>query len=278
MGTQLQSDLKGVCVLTLTIIMALVAVNKLVATVNAREIGWQASGNGGAVAAGHPDSVAAGISILEKGGNAADAAAATILALAVTDYGLFAIGGEVPILVYDSKSNQVKSISGIGGAPRNPDAIKWFYENGIPSKGSMKAAPTPSALDAIITLLSVYGTVSLSDAVSPTLELLDRGKAQWHPNLAITLRKLLETEAKTVGTREQKLQAARDRFYRGDIADELEAWYIATGAWIRKQDLESHITRIEDPVVNDYLGYTVCKCGPWTQGPAIQKLGENLLI
>ena len=175
MGTQLQSDLKGVCVLTLTIIMALVAVNKLVATVNAREIGWQASGNGGAVAAGHPDSVAAGISILEKGGNAADAAAATILALAVTDYGLFAIGGEVPILVYDSKSNQVKSISGIGGAPRNPDAIKWFYENGIPSKGSMKAAPTPSALDAIITLLSVYGTVSLSDAVSPTLELLDRG-------------------------------------------------------------------------------------------------------
>ena len=68
-------------------------------TVNARgddQITWKGSGVGGAVAAGEADSVAAGIRLLEKGGNAADAAAATLLALAVTDYGLFAIGGEVP--------------------------------------------------------------------------------------------------------------------------------------------------------------------------------------
>ena len=145
------------------------------------EITWQATGKGGAVAAGQAASVAAGISILEKGGNAADAAAATILALAVTDYGLFAIGGEVPILVFDAKTQRVKSISGIGAAPRNPEAIRWFYENGIPSKGSMKAAPTPSAVDAVITLLRVYGTISFTEAVAPTLKLLDEGTADWHP-------------------------------------------------------------------------------------------------
>ena len=64
--------------------------------VNARgddQITWKSSGAGGAVAAGEADSVAAGIRLLEKGGNAADAAAATLLALAITDYGMFAIGG-----------------------------------------------------------------------------------------------------------------------------------------------------------------------------------------
>ncbi len=264
-----RSNLRLVQMLMHPTIIAVFLVTWWVVGVTAKEIGWQATGRRGAVAAGHSDSVAAGMLILERGGNAADAAAATILALAVTDYGMFAIGGEVPILVFDAKSNQVKSISGIGGAPRNPEAIKWFYENGIPSKGSMKAAPTPSAVDAIITLLQVYGTVSFAEAVAPTLALLDAGKAEWHPKLAITLRKLVETEANTKGTREQKLVASRDRFYRGDIADELEAWYIETGAWLRKQDLAAHVTRIEDPVFTDYLGYTVYKCGPWTQGPVL---------
>jgi len=240
-----------------------------IAALGAAEITWQATGTGGAVAAGQPGSVAAGISVLEKGGNAADAAAATILALAVTDYGSFAIGGEVPILVFDAKAENVKSISGIGGAPLNHESIQRFYENGIPFKGSMKAAPTPSAVDAIITLLRVYGTISFKEAVAPTLDLLDHGTEDWHPKLAITLRKMVETETMTAGSREQKLIATRDRFYRGDIADELEAWYIDTGAWLRKQDLESHVTLIEDPVSVNFQGYTVYKCGPWTQGPVL---------
>ena len=56
------------------------------------------------------------IRLLEKGGNAADAAAATLLALAITDYGLFAIGGEVPLIIYDAGKNEVKVLSGLGAA------------------------------------------------------------------------------------------------------------------------------------------------------------------
>ena len=63
--------------------------------------------------------------------------------------------------------------------------------------------------------------------------------------------------------------AARDRFYKGDVADELEAWYIATGAFLRKADLAAYETRIEDPITAEYRGYTICKCGPWTQGPVL---------
>ncbi len=235
----------------------------------AQDATWHASGKNGVVAAGHADSVAAGVSILDAGGRAADAAAATILALAVTDYGSFAIGGEVPVLVFDANTKQVKTLSGVGVAPLDPAAIEWFYKNGIPATGSMKAAPTPGAVDLVVTLLKLYGTISFEKAVAPTLALLDKGTAAWHPQLAVTLRKLVDAERNASGTREDKLTAARDRFYTGDIADELEAWYIATGAFLRKPDLAAQTTLVEDPVTIEYRGYTVCKCGPWTQGPVL---------
>jgi len=228
---------------------------------------WKASGKGGAVAAGKMKSVDAGIEILNQGGNAADAAAATLLALAVTDYGSFAIGGEVPLIIYDAKKKDVKVLCGLGSAPLDPEAIDWFYANGIPSKGSMKAAPVPGAVDLCVTVLKLYGTISFEKAVLPAMTLLKAGSPEWHGNLLATLRRLVETERMTGGSREEKLTAVRDRFYKGDIADELEAWYIDTGALLRKSDLAAHVTRVEDPVSINYRGYTVFKCGPWTQGP-----------
>ena len=230
-------------------------------------ITWKATGTGGAVAAGKMNSVAAGIQILEEGGNAADAAAATLLALSVTDYGSFAIGGEVPLLIYDAENQRVKVLCGLGSAPLDPKAIDWYYENGIPAKGSMKSAPVPGAVDLCVTLLKVFGTMAFEQVVQPTLTLLEAGPAQWHRDLTVTMQKLVERERETKGSREVKLTAVRDRFYKGDIADELEAWYIETGALLRKSDLAAHVTRIEDPVTVTYRGYTVYKCGPWTQGP-----------
>ena len=250
--------------------IAVVVLIVLEIIVNARgddQITWKSSGAGGAVAAGEADSVAAGIRLLEKGGNAADAAAATLLALAITDYGMFAIGGEVPLIIYDAGKNEVKVLSGLGAAPLDPKAIQWYYKNGIPDNGSMKSAPVPGAVDLVVTALKLYGTVSFKQAVQPTLELLDAEGEPWHADLAVTLRKLVAREAETAGSRREKLTAVRDRFYKGDIADDLEAWYIKSGAFLRKSDLENHRTRVEDPVSVTYRGYTIFKCGPWTQGP-----------
>ena len=235
----------------------------------ANEISWKASGKGGAVAAGRSEAVAAGIRLLEQGGNAADAAAATLLALAVTDYGSFAIGGEIPFIIYDARKKEVKTLSGLGRAPLDEAAIAWYYEHGIPSRGIMKAAPVPGAIHLCVTALELYGTKSFEAAVAPTLALLDRGERDWHAALAVTLRKLVEAEQKETGTREAKLVAARDRFYKGDIADELEDWYISTGAFLRKRDLVAHQTLVEDPVAINYRGYTVYKCSTWTQGPVL---------
>src|SRR5579872_5884320 len=77
-----------------------------------------AVGSQGVVVSGRPAATAAGIKILEAGGNAADAGAATLLALSVTYVGAFCVGGEVPILVYRADQKNVKLLEGVGEAPR----------------------------------------------------------------------------------------------------------------------------------------------------------------
>ena len=118
-------------------------------------IGWNAVGKEGVVAAGAAEAVAAGIEILERDGNAADAAAAVILALNVTDHGACSIGGEVPVLIFDADKKEVKSLSGQGGAPLSQDAIDWYMKNGIPF-GDIKMAPVPSVVDLCVTTLQRY--------------------------------------------------------------------------------------------------------------------------
>ncbi len=239
--------------------------------IEVQDIGWHAESKIGVVAAGGAKAVAAGIELLDAGGNAADAATATILALNVTDHGACSIGGEVPLLIYDAEKHEVKSLSGLGRAPLSQKAIDWYIENEIPNY-DVKMAPVPSVVDLCTTTLKLYGTMTFGQIVSPTLKILDEGNAEWHPDLAATLRRLVSEERNTSGTREQKIQAASDRFYgrndvNSDIADELEAFYIENGGFLRRNDLAAHVTLIEDPITVEYQGYTVCKCGTWTQGP-----------
>jgi gamma-glutamyltranspeptidase / glutathione hydrolase len=232
------------------------------------DLTWYASGNGGVVAAGPAASAQAGIDILGQGGNAVDGAVAVIFNLAVSDYGMFCIGGEVPFMYYNAERGKVIVFNGMGGAPKDQKAIDWYYANGIPSKG-IKSATVPSAVSTCLTALELRGTMSFEQIIAPTLLLLDSGGESWYANLAVTLRKLIYTEKNTPGTREQKIRAARDRFYKGDIADELNKFYISSGGFLRKADLEAHTTVVEEPVSIQYHGYTVNKCNTWTQGPVL---------
>ncbi len=245
-----------------------------------------AAGKQGVVVSGKPAATAAGIKILEHGGNAADAGAATLLALSVTYVGAFCVGGEIPILVYNAEGKNVKLLEGQGEAPRDPNAIAWYMGHGIPD-GDVKAAAVPGTVDAIVTLLKIYGTKSFEEVVQPTLAILDAGGPTWYidtgsdkkietgvnwqADMAVTFRKLVESEKAAKGTREQKLQAVSDRFYRGDIADALEAWYIEKGGFLRKADLAAHKTPVVDPLKTTYRGYTVYKAGPLTQGPYLSQ-------
>src|SRR3954463_1709035 len=138
-----------------------------------------AVGSQGVVVSGKPAATAAGIKILREGGNAADAGAATLLALSVTYVGAFCVGGEVPILVYSNDQKSVKLLEGVGEAPRDPKAIAWYMKHGIPD-GDVKAAAVPSTIDAVVTLLKLYGTKSFEEVVEPTLAILDAGGPSWY--------------------------------------------------------------------------------------------------
>jgi gamma-glutamyltranspeptidase / glutathione hydrolase len=107
------------------------------------------------------------------------------------------------------------------------------------------------------------GRVYLQDGKVPA-----PGAILKNPALAGFYRRLLDSEAGAKGRgRLSGLEAARDRFYRGDIARDIVAWSDAQGGLLGAQDLERFTTRIEEPLHADYRGVTVFKCGPWSQGP-----------
>jgi len=241
---------------------------------------WQASGTRGAVVAGGRGAAAAGLEILKAGGNAADAAVATILALSVTDSNQFCFGGEVPILFYDARTRNVVAISGQGAAPRLATRDHFAAKGAIPNKG-IEAAAVPAALDACITLLDRFGTMTLAQVAQPMCRLLGKGTESWHGNLSATIQELLRAEATAYdppnlalapvqqGDRARGLRLAADAFYRGSIARRIDAWSKANGGLIRYADLAAHATRIEEPASITYRGHQVYKCGAWTQGPAL---------
>ncbi len=231
---------------------------------------WYASGTGGAVAAGGTaKSAEAGLEILKDGGTAADAAAATLLALTLEDRNSFCFGGEVPLIHYEASSGNIKVLSGQGRAPLNQQSINWLLQNGIPNpnaSNNIKSAAVPAVVDLCVTVMQQWGKLSFEEVAQPAMRILRSGSVSWYDELEATMNKLISAEKNATGTRVQKLQAVSDRFYRGDIAEALDQWYRQKGGFLRKEDLAAHKTNIEDPITSTYKGYTIHKCDTWTQG------------
>ncbi len=92
------------------------------------------------------------------------------------------------------------------------------------------------------------------------------------PELAATLRKLVEAERQALGmgrSRREAIQAAYDRFYKGDVAEELVRGFREQGGLITREDLANWKPRLEEPVSTNYKGIEVFKLTAWTQGPAM---------
>jgi len=92
------------------------------------------------------------------------------------------------------------------------------------------------------------------------------------PDLAATLRKLVEAEAAALAagkSRQQAIMAAYERFYRGDIADEFVRGVQEQGGLITKNDLANWRVEFEEPVQTNYRGIDVYKLDRWVQGPVM---------
>lgn len=253
-------------VIYLVIISSVFFTINLCTTSSEGSTSWKASGRNGAIATGGPEAAEAAVDIMKAGGNAVDAAAAALLVLSVIDSQNYCFGGEVPIIVYDPNRKVVEVIAGQGAAPRKATLEYFKKRGGIPQKNDPATAAVPGSPGAILTALARYGTMRFAEVAQPMLRLLDKGQKPWHLDLARTVRKMIESEVRADDLL-RGLRLARDCFYRGQIARDLDAWSRKNGGLIRYTDLATHITRIEEPVSVQYKDYKVHKCGLWTQGP-----------
>jgi gamma-glutamyltranspeptidase/glutathione hydrolase len=266
-------------------------------------------GPSGGVSAGHPLTAATAFGVLLKGGNAFDAGVASLLAGGVLEQDLYSLGGEALVLVYPKKDAKVTSIVGQGWAPQGVDVDWYLSRGKTLHGDGLDPAVVPGALHAALTVLEKWGTMSFEDVAAPAIAYAEHGfpmrsstaraiqnqrelferwpgnKAYWLkpdgspyapgetiklPATARTLRRMVEAErsARARG-RDAGIIAARDRFYKGDIAREMVAFLRKHDAPFDERDFAEYFARIEEPARTTYRGYTVYKHGFGSQGPVL---------
>ncbi|MBL7118505.1 gamma-glutamyltransferase family protein [Candidatus Bathyarchaeota archaeon] len=262
------------------------------------------------VSSGHPQATLAGIEILRRGGNAIDAGVAMGLCINVTQPEMTNIGGVAPIIIYLEEADRTITISGVGTFP-TAASIELLQERGRRFTETDEWADefltsvVPSALDAWITALDQFGTMTFAEVSKRAIELAENGFPaypsfinnlvreercrKWkywesiffrsgvlprvgdliiQKDLARTLRRLVKTEeeASRLG-HHSALMAVRDEFYKGDIAKELIGYLQDNGGIMTLDDMAGFRVGLEEPVKTTYRGIEVCCCGPWSQGP-----------
>ena len=263
----------------------------------------------GGVSTGHPLTTAAAFSVLLKGGNAFDAGVTSLLTGGVLEQDLYSLGGEALVLVYSKNEGKVTSVVGQGWAPAAVNVDWYRSRNKTLSGSGLDPAVVPGAIHAALTVLERWGTMSFEDVATPAIDYAEKGFPmrdstasairnqlkffdQWPdnqkywlkpdhsmykpgetiklPTLARTLRRMVEAEraAKSKG-RAAGIQAARDLFYKGDIAREMVAFLKKNGAPFELNDFSEFFARIEEPAKTTYRDYTIYKHGFGSQGPVL---------
>lgn len=276
-------------------------------------------GSFGMVASTHWLASAAGMAMLERGGNAFDAAVAAGFVLQVVEPHLNGPGGDLPILVHRAGSESPQVICGQGVAPQAA-TIAHFKDLGldiVPGTGLL-AACVPGAFDAWITMLRDFGTMELETVMAPAIGYARDGyplvpgivaaisavedlfKTEWptsaaiylpgghvppldplfrNPGLAACYQRIVDDSKGSGRSREDRLQAARDLFYRGFVAEAIDRFcahseVIDTSGRrhrgvLNGDDMARWGATLEAPLSVDYQGWRVFKPGVWSQGPVM---------
>src|SRR5229473_8612024 len=130
----------------------------------------------GMVATSQPLASAAGLKVLEEGGNAVDAAVAAAAVLAVVEPSMTGIGGDLFALVYDAKTQTLRALNASGRSPyaATPDAFVTRKLTRIPSAGVLSVT-VPGVVEGWSELLSKHGTIPMARAVAPAIDYAKNG-------------------------------------------------------------------------------------------------------
>jgi gamma-glutamyltranspeptidase / glutathione hydrolase len=276
-------------------------------------------GTFGVVASTHWIATAVGMATLEKGGNAFDAAVATAFTLQVVEPHLNGPGGDVPVIVYDTRRGKPEVICGQGPAPAGA-TIAHYRDEGltlVPGTGLL-AACVPGTFETWMLLLRDYGTLPVREVLSPAIGYAQNGyplverahatiatvaelfrnhwptsAAVYLPNgdvpatgtlstnktLAATYLRILKEAESSGGDRVAQIERARAAWSRGFVAGAIDKFcrtqqvMDTSGSRHRgvltADDMARFTARVEAPLTCDYGRYTVCKTGPWGQGPVM---------
>jgi gamma-glutamyltranspeptidase/glutathione hydrolase len=259
-------------------------------------------GTFGMVASTHWLASAAGMAVLEQGGNAFDAAVATGLTLQVVEPHLNGPGGDLPALLWPVGRERPLVLCAQGPAPRAATIEHYRDELGlrlVPGTGPL-AAVVPGAFGGWISMLREYGTFPFAEIVKYAIHYAEEGypavpgiaraiggvetlfREDWttsaeiylpapepgtlhrNPRLAATYRRLAESADPL------------DAWYRGFVAEEIVRfqeleWRDSSGerhaGLLAEEDLRDWEATWEEPLSVDYHGYEVFKAGPWSQAP-----------
>jgi gamma-glutamyltranspeptidase/glutathione hydrolase len=284
-------------------------------------------GPNAAVSAGDPLVTAAAIEILNAGGNAFDAGVAALMVGGIIEQDLYSLGGEALVLVYPRSENRVTSVVGQGWASKNATIEWYQSRGKDLAGEGLDPSVVPGALHAALTVLEKWGTMPFEkvaaraiqyadngfpvrprtlDAVKSNLEFFKKwpdnqkfwlkadgsmykpGEVLKMPTLAATLKKMVDAERAAAGeSREAGIAAARDRFYKGDIAQAMVAFLKTKDTPYELSDFAEYFARVEEPAKVSYRGYDVYKHSFGSQGPVLletlnilenfdlQKMGQN---
>ena len=263
------------------------------------------------ISAGHYLATQAGHAVLEAGGNAVDAGVAAGIALGVVHSDQVQCSGVAPMIIYLAERDEAVVISGLGGWPRAARLEAFLGEHGGVIPLGILRTVVPAAPDAWILALERYGTMSFGDVAGAAIRYAREGFTmhpvmahyiaknaetyrRWPDNAAIYLpqgrppregelfvqadlaRSLQfmvdEERGASRGGRIAGLRAARDAFYRGDLAAAMVRYHAEHGGWLTARDLEDYRSEIERPLSTFFRGVEVLSCGPWCQGPVLLQM------
>lgn len=278
------------------------------------------------IAAGHHAAAHAGFTVLEAGGNAVDAGVAAGIALGVLQTDLVNFAGVAPMMIYAADRGEVVTIDGLGTWPRQADINVFIKRHGGRMPPGILRTVIPAAPYAWLAALEKFGTMRFGEVAQAAIRLAREGFAmhwlmagfiaeheedyrRWpssaevflpkgrppkvgelfvQSDLARTLQYMADEEAAHAkGGRVAGLHAARDAFYRGDIAAAIARYHRENEGWVTMEDMGTYSVTFEPPVRTRFGDIDLYACGPWCQGPALpqalnivsgldlRKLGHN---
>jgi gamma-glutamyltranspeptidase/glutathione hydrolase len=263
------------------------------------------------IAAGHYLATEAGHTVLQMGGNAVDAGVAAGIALGVVHSDQVQFSGVAPMIIYLADREEVVTIAGLGPWPRAARLETFVNDHRGAIPPGLLRTVVPAAPDAWILALERYGTLSFGDVAAAAIRYAREGFTmhpvmahyiarnadgyrRWPQNAAIylpagrvpregelfiqsdlaaSLQYMADQErAASRHGRGAGLAAARDAFYRGDLAAAMVAYHRDNGGLLSADDLAGYRSAIEPPVRRHFRGFEVLTCGPWCQGPILLQM------